>query len=150
MKSASPKYLLDLNALISLADPDAIHYSAVHRWFDGGGGKDWGVCSLTEAGFIRVTTNPQYRGPQRTVAQAAAILAEFSRAAGYRYWPISGTWSDLTAPFANRILGHQQVTDAYLLGMAIRGHGILVTFDRAIAYMAGTEFRRNLLVLQEK
>ncbi|MFP5229737.1 MAG: TA system VapC family ribonuclease toxin [Acidobacteriota bacterium] len=148
MKSTDPMYLLDLNALISLADPDAIHHSAMHRWFDGGGGKDWGVCPLTEAGFIRVTTNPQYRGPQRTVAQAAAILAEFSRSAGYHYWPIPGTWSELTAPFASRILGHQQVTDAYLLGIAIRQKGILVTFDRAITYMAGTEFHRHLMVLQ--
>lgn len=148
MKSTSLKYLLDLNVLISLADPDAVHYSAVHRWFDGGGGKDWGVCPLTEAGFIRVTTNPQYRGAQRTIAQAAAILDEFSRSTGYRYWSIPGTWSDLTAPFATRIVGHQQVTDAYLLGMAIREHGILVTFDQAIGYMAGTEFQRNLLVLR--
>jgi hypothetical protein len=57
-------------------------------------------------------------------------------------------WVDLTARFAARIYGHRQITDAYLLGMAIKENGVLVTFDKAIQYMAGTEFRENVLVLK--
>lgn len=147
MKSSEPAFLLDLNALISLADPDAEHYQSMLRWFDATGKKDWGVCPLTEAGFIRVTANPRYTGGKRTVAQAAAILREFSTHPGYRYWPVRNSWAELTAPFASRIQGHQQITGAYLLGMAVQKKGVLVTFDRAIAYLAGTEFSENLLVL---
>jgi hypothetical protein len=40
------------------------------------------------------------------------------------------------------------VTDAYLLGLAIKEDGVLVTFDPGIRYMAGAEFSRNVLVLQ--
>jgi predicted nucleic acid-binding protein len=40
------------------------------------------------------------------------------------------------------------VTDAYLLGLAIKESGILVTFDRGLRYLAGSEFSRNLLVLE--
>lgn len=145
--SHSTKYLLDLNALIALADPDSVWHGAIHRWYDTGGKDNWGVCPLTEAGFIRVTTNPKYRGADRTVEQAAAILAELSRTAGYCYWDIRDSWANLTAPFAGRITGHQQVTDAYLLGMVIKENGVLVTFDTKIAYLAGTEFRRYLLTL---
>jgi uncharacterized protein len=148
VRSTEPAYLLDLNALISLADPDSIHYKAMHKWFDTAGKHDWGVCPLTESGFVRVTTNPKYSGSDRTVAQATAILAEFSRFEGYRYWPIRESWAELTAPLARRIKGHQQVTDAYLLGMAIREKGVLVTFDTSIAYLAGPEFRSNLLTLR--
>ncbi len=54
----------------------------------------------------------------------------------------------LTARFAARITGHQQVTDAYFLGLAIKEDGVLVTFDRGLTYMAGPEFSRNLLVLE--
>jgi predicted nucleic acid-binding protein len=60
----------------------------------------WGVCRLTEAGFVRVTTNPVYRLASRTIAQATAILADFANHPGYRYWPISPSWADLTAPFS--------------------------------------------------
>jgi hypothetical protein len=94
-----------------------------------------------------VTTNPAYRGPTRTVEQATAILAEFARHPGYRYWSIADTWAVLTAPFSARLLGHQQVTDAYLLGLAIKEKGVLVTFDKGIKYLAGTDYSRNLLVL---
>jgi hypothetical protein len=40
------------------------------------------------------------------------------------------------------------VTDAFLLGLAIREDGELVRFDRGLKYMAGSEFRRNLSVLE--
>ena len=147
MKSTSPSYLLDLNALIALAEPDSVHYQAIERWYDSSGKDDWGVCPLTEAGFIRVTTNPAYRGTSRTIEQATAILAELASFPGYRYWAITDKWAVLTAPFADRVLGHQQVTDAYLLGLAVKEKGVLVTFDKGIRYLAGTEYSRNLLVL---
>jgi toxin-antitoxin system PIN domain toxin len=140
--------LLDLNALVFLADPDSPYYPAVQSWFDTAGREDWGVCPLTEAGFVRVTTNPAYGGGTRTVAQATAILAAFAAYPGYRYWPISESWSAVTAPFAARLFGRQQVTDAYLLGLAVKYNGTLVTFDRAIKYLAGPDYSRNLLVLE--
>jgi hypothetical protein len=84
----------------------------------------------------------------RTLAKSAAVLTELTREPGYCYWPIIESWTTLTAPFADRIFGHQQVTDAYLLGLAIREDGVLVTFDRGLRYMAGAEFSRNLLVLE--
>jgi len=83
----------------------------------------------------------------RTLDQAKGVLADFAAHPGYRYWPITQSWTELTAPFSARIMGHHQVTDAYLLGLAVMGKGVLVTFDKAIRYLAGVEFSRNLLVL---
>ena len=103
---------------------------------------------MTEAGYVRVVTNPASGPILRTFLQAAAILKDLARWPGYRYWPISGSWTTLTASFAARITGHQQVTDAYLLGLAIKEYGVLVTFDRGIKYLAGAEFSRNVLILE--
>jgi predicted nucleic acid-binding protein len=61
---------------------------------------------------------------------------------------INDKWADVTAPFAARVAGHQQVTDAYLLGLAIKEKGVLVTFDKAIKYLAGSDYSSNLLVLE--
>ena len=66
----------------------------------------------------------------------------------YSYWEIRESWVSLTAPFSARISGHQQITDAYLLGLAIKESGALVTFDKAIKYMAGPQFADNLLILE--
>ena len=148
MSSTKPRFLLDLNSLIALGDPDHQHHQAIHKWFQSSGKADWGVCPLTEAGFIRVTTNPVYRPSSRTVRQATAILADFATAPGYRYWPIAESWATLTAPFSARLFGHQQVTDGYLLGLAVKGRGVLVTFDKAIKYLAGAVYSQNVLVLE--
>ena len=58
------------------------------------------------------------------------------------------SWATLTAPFADRIFGHQQVTDAYLLGMVDQGRRSSSDLDRGLKYMAGAEFSKNLLVLE--
>ena len=97
---------------------------------------------------MRVTTNPVFRPDPRTVEQAIAILQALKGYPGYWYWEINESWVTLTAPFAARISGHRQVTDAYLLGLAIKEEGVLVTFDRSLLYLAGSEFRRNLLILE--
>ena len=93
-----------------------------------------------------MTTNPVYR--PASIAQATAILADFATHPGYRYWSISAPWAALTAPFSSRLLGHQQITDAYLLGLAAKENGVLVTFDKAVKYLAGAEYSQNLLVLE--
>ena len=79
--------------------------------------------------------------------QAMAILQMMKEYPGYSFWEIEESWVTLTAPFAARVFGHQQVTDAYLLGLAIKKDGMLVTFDEAVEKLAGAEFSRHVLVL---
>ena len=125
-----------------------MHYGMAQVWLDSSGKDNWAICPLTEAGFIRVTTSPAFRPGPRTLEQTVAILQMLKGESGYWYWEIDESWVVLTAPFVARIFGHQQVTDAYLLGLAIKEDGVLVTFDRGLKYMAGKEFSRNLLVLE--
>jgi uncharacterized protein len=146
----SREYLLDVNALIALADPEHEHYPAVMNWFDRGGHRNWGLCPLTEAGFIRVTINPIMKARMRTLDQAMAILQALKGHPDCRFWEINSSWVDLTAPFAARIRGHQQIMDALLLGLAIQRDEVLVTFDRGLRFLAGAEFSRNLLILESQ
>ncbi len=142
---SGPSYLLDVNVLLALTDPSHIQHVLAMQWF-GNGGFNWGVCALSEAGFLRVSTNPKVRA--HTLVQASAILAAFTRFPGYSFWPMPSDWATLTAPFADRVYGHQQITDAYLLGLAIKENGILVTLDRAFRQMAGPKYSTNVLVLE--
>jgi uncharacterized protein len=141
--------LLDTNVLIALTSIDHPQYRSAQRWFDSlVEGEEWGICPLTEAGYIRIVTNPAGGPIMQSFLQARAILKDLAQRSGCRYWPMTESWVTLTAPFAARIAGHQQVTDAYLLGLAIKEDGVLVTFDRGLKYLAGQEFRRNLRVLE--
>lgn len=142
------RHLLDLNVLIAITEASHPHFRRAHAWFGSAGKHPLGICPLTEAGFIRVTTNPTFLPAPRSVGQAIAILQTMKGHPGYSFWEMSESWVSKTAPFARRISGHRQVTDAYLLGLAIKQNGVLVTFDKGISTMAGAEFRSNVLVLE--
>lgn len=140
--------LLDVNVVIALVEPGHAFFQKAQDWFKSSGKDNWGLCTLTEIGFIRITTNLSFYPGPRTHEEASSILTELANRPGYRYWPLTDSWATVTAKLASRIAGHQQVTDAYLLGLAIKEDGVLVTFDRGLKYLAGPEFLRNLLVLE--
>ena len=142
------KSLLDLNVLIALTDPEHKHHKKARNWLTSAGRERLGICPLTEAGFLRATTNLAFHPGPRTLEQAIAILQVLKGRDDYWYCPINESWVTLTTPFASRVRGHQQITDAYLLGLAIKEKGVLVTFDKDIQYMAGAEFSQNVLLLE--
>jgi len=140
-----PRYLLDVNVLIALTDEDHTHRAIVMKWFRTPG-LDWGLCAFSEAGFLRISSNPNVGGLR--LGEAGQILAALERLSGYRFWPVTAGWSSLAAPFVDRVFGHQQITDAYMLGLATKENGVLVTLDKAIRYMAGPQLSKHVLVLE--
>lgn len=142
---SKPRCLLDVNVLVALTEPEHLHHQAVTKWFETAG-LDWGLCAFSEAGFLRVTTNPKVGS--HSVQESTLVLAGFARHPGYRFWPITTGWADLAAPFRERVFGHQQITDAYLLGLAVKEDGVLVTMDKAIKYIAGPQYSNHVLVLE--
>ena len=75
------------------------------------------------------------------------MIADIARRPGHRFWPMDITLAEAVHPFHERLYGHRQVTDAYLLGLAIKNKGRLVTLDRGVEALAGSEFARYLTVL---
>jgi len=139
------RYLLDVNVLIALTEQGHMHHRTVVKWFNTPG-LDWGLCAFSEAGLLRVTANSNVG--KVSVWEASEILKALEKHPGYRYWPITAGWSVLAEPFRERIYGHQQITDAYLLGLAIKENGVLVTLDKGIAFLAGAKYSKNVLVLE--
>jgi predicted nucleic acid-binding protein len=138
------RYLLDVNVLIALVTVDHMHHLLVTEWFSAPG-RQFAVCALTEAGFVRNATAP--RPGQLTMIKATAILEHMAQHPGYRYVPIAADWQTLCSPFFARLYGTQQVTDAYLLGLAVREGLVLVTMDRGGVHLAGKEHSRHVLLL---
>ncbi len=79
--------------------------------------------------------------------RATAMLERLKRRPGYGFQPISAEWGALTASFSRRIHGHNQVIDAYLLGLAVQEGLVLTTFDKALLHLVG-EHKRHVLVLE--
>lgn len=140
-----PNHLLDVNVLLALTDEGHVDHPAVMRWFSTPG-LHWGMCAFSEAGFLRLSANPSMG--KLTLSEASGILTALIKRPGFRYWPITDSWKTLAEPFGGRVFGHQQITDAYLLGLAVKEDGVLVTLDKALRYMAGPRYARHLLVLE--
>ena len=137
-------YLLDVNVMLALLDERHAHHAAAEVWFDSPG-LQWSLCAFTEAGVLRFFTRPKTGG--LSMAQATGMLERLKRRSGYSFQPITAEWQALTASFARRIHGHNQVTDAFLLGLAVRDGLVLTTFDKALLHLAG-EHKRHILLLE--
>ena len=126
-------YLLDTNVLIALLWPShARHEIAVH-WFARHRTKGWATCPLTEAGFVRIVSNTAFSRDAVTPREAAGLLAANTEARDHRFWQDDLPFVQSVTFAGLRLVGHQQVTDAYLLGLALRQGGVLATLHERIA-----------------
>jgi uncharacterized protein len=125
-------YLLDINVLVALFDAAHVHHEPAHKWFAAVGQASWATCPLTENGLIRVVSNPAYKSISATPTEAAARLRTFCSQAGHSFWSDVISITDTALFDLSQLRGHQQITDAYLAGLAAHYGGKLATFDANI------------------
>jgi uncharacterized protein len=118
--------LLDTNVLLALAWPNHQHHAQAHTWFAANAKKGWATCAFTQLGFIRLSSNPAYTANAVSPQEAAMLLQQWTRLKGHHFW--SSPAADDPAIYA-LALGHQQVNDAWLVEVARRNAGRLVTLD---------------------
>lgn len=127
--------LLDVNVLLALMDRAHVHHSSALAWWRNERDKGWASCPLTQNGFVRITCQGRY--PERpTAAQAIEQLRLQLAEPSHEFWPddISIVKADLFD--RTHILGPKQISDVYLLALAVKNGGRLVTFDRGIPLRA--------------
>jgi hypothetical protein len=79
---------------------------------------------------------------------ALEILTQLTHATGHVFWPLDSSLPEATAFCADKLFGPSQLTDAYLLGLAIAKTGTLVTLDRGIVQLAGAAYANHVLLLK--
>lgn len=143
-------YLLDTNLLIALLWPSHEHHRVAVQWFARHRRKGWATCPLTQAGFVRIVSNPAFSRDAVRPREAAQVLSANTEAGDHQFWPDEWPFAEVVAYAGVRLIGHQQVTDAYLLGLAIRRGGVLATLDAGIESLveAKTLDRKALLIVE--
>ena len=122
--------LLDVNVLVALAWPAHVHHETAHAWLSRNRRTRWATCPATQAGFVRVVSNPSFSPHALTPREAFAQLASMVAVAGHVFWPDDASLVGSRFLATDKLVGHRQVTDAHLLAIALRHGGSLVTFDR--------------------
>ena len=129
-------FLLDVNVLIALIDPAHVGHEAAHHWFDAEGRAAWATCPITENGVIRVVGNPKYPNTPGSPAVVAQIVTQLRALPGHVFWPNDISLVDADHVNAGEVLTSAQVTDTYLLALAVTHGGKLATFDRRLSVKA--------------
>ncbi len=132
-KTSSEVLLLDVNVLLALAWPNHQFHRIATRRLERGQER-WATCALTELGFIRLSANPAVVSPAKTPAEAARLLAAMIKDPRHAYLDRMAPPTSLD--FGN-IIGHNQITDAYLLALARRQNATFLTFDARLRGLAG-------------
>jgi toxin-antitoxin system PIN domain toxin len=116
--------LLDANVLIALVVADHVHHDAAESWF-AAAEDTFATCPITQGSLIRLLVR------QGQPAEAAvALLVALCAHPRHEFWPDNESFE---AVQLRGVIGHRQVTDAYLAHLAHSRRGRLATFDEGLA-----------------
>lgn len=127
--------LPDVNVLVAIAWPEHTFHASAVAWFDAHADNGWATCPITELGFFRISANATVVETPVRPKEAAGLLIELQRVGRHEFW------TDDVKPSASeyfpldRLIGHRQVTDSYLLALARQHRGTVATFDRGLAVL---------------
>ena len=116
--------LLDANVLIALLVDDHVHHVPTETWFAGLTG-GFATCPMTQGSLIRLLVREG-----QTAEAARSVLREVAAHPGHEFWTGDVAYTEIPTV---GIVGHRQVTDAYLAELARRHAARLATFDQAMA-----------------
>lgn len=139
-------YLLDVNMLVALFDPQHVNHEAAHTWFALKAIDSWATCPITENGFTRVISNPAYPTVMATPVEALNHLGAFCSEKGHEFWKDEvSLLNTIDDQLQTRLTGHGQITDYYLAILAQHKNGILATFDGSLTRsLEGTELAQSI------
>ena len=139
--------LLDINVLIALLDPDHALHDRAREWFGRNAQAGWASCPITQNGCARIMAHPGYPNalPVRAVVER---LHEATQGPHHEFWADDVSLLEPQIADASRIHGPRQLTDLYLLALAVHRGGRFVTFDASVTLTAirGAE-KRHILAL---
>jgi toxin-antitoxin system PIN domain toxin len=126
------RLLLDVNVLVALLDSAHAFSTKAYEWLDTQP-RQIATCPIVENGVVRVMSSPGYSATHRaTPIQVAQALQSMTGQLDHQFWPDDASILDEKAFDVGRLHGHRQITDAYLLALAVRHRGGLATFDAAV------------------
>lgn len=122
--------LFDINVLIARSDPGHEFHHRVRSWFQSQRQLELATCPLTENGFLRIYGHPLYPGGPGSAEKAARDLSVLRQRNDHRFLPDTISLLEVTTSLAG--VGVSQITDLYLLALAVRHGAKFVTMDTRI------------------
>jgi toxin-antitoxin system PIN domain toxin len=138
--------LLDVNVLLALFDRGHPFHVRARAWWLANHDAGWASCPLSQNGFLRISCQKSYPRPI-ALADSIRLLRSWAVPPRHEFWPDDMTLLDPAVIDHGRVLSAKQLTDIYLLALAVEHGGRLATFDRGIPLAAARGARPDHLVV---
>jgi uncharacterized protein len=135
-------FLLDANALIALCWPSHEHHQKIQSWFKANAHKGWATTPFTQAAFVRVMSQPAFSNGAIGPREAAELLTRNTTNRHHKFLALDLQIAEVIGICSGGLMGHRQVTDAYLLALAVKTKCKLLTFDAGLKQLLATERER--------
>lgn len=126
-------HLLDVNSLIALREAEPIAHDDAHDWLDAVGKNGWATCPIVENGFLRIVDWTRYGPTAVAMAPLIGNLRQFIREPGHEFWAEDFSLPAKPEIHQDRLTSAAQLTDTYLLALAVSKGGKLATLDRRLS-----------------
>jgi uncharacterized protein len=129
-------FLLDANVLLALAWPNhPFHQRAVTR-FARRERQRWATCLLTQAAFVRLSSNPAIIPGAKSPAEAGYLLGELIDDPNHVFLEAKSKHLARLQELLARCHGNNQVNDAFLIWLALSHGASVVTFNAPLRHLA--------------
>jgi uncharacterized protein len=125
-------YLLDVNVLVALSWATHTHHAAAIAWFQDQGQHSFATCPLTQLGFTRLAMNAGIVTPPDTLQEASDRLTQITLLPGHRFIKEDSMIPAVLATVSAAVQGYRQITDTYLVALALSNKATLATLDKKI------------------
>jgi len=112
--------------LIAVGDRSHLHHAVARKWFAENGDQGFATCPITQGALLRTLI----RSGRNSTSEAVRILRGFIAHPAHQFWPEDLSYEAIRW---DGVLGHRQITDAYLAALARKHKGKLATLDRGLA-----------------
>ncbi len=138
-------FLLDANVLLALAWPHhPFHRRAIARLERRG--LRWATCLLTQAAFVRLSSNPSVIPAAKSPGEAGRMLQTLMADSGHVFLETKPSKRSALTDVLLRCHGHNQVNDAFLVWLAASRGATLLTFDKGVQHLAASEGLVEILI----
>ena len=119
------------------------------RWFRQHARAGWATTALTQSAFVRIVSRPAFSGRSIGIGEVSDLLLRNTAHPNHRLVAMNFGFEEVLGACTGGILGHRQITDAWLLTAAIRSGMKLLTFDGGISHLLANaqERAKHLVVL---
>ena len=135
---------LATHPVVRLAQLHARPHELCHGWFADRGARPWATCAITQNGVLRILGHPRYPNSPGSPAVVTQVLRQLVAHPQHQFWPAAPSLLSELAVDTAALLDPGQITDAYLLGLAVHHDGVLATLDRRLQAQSVTHGSKAL------